>query len=506
MLGSSSSKKRAEGVEGRSVKSVLPCRWLKAVFFTFILMEVVCMSTLWASVQASEGSVPVGLSTAIAQVAKQNIPAVVHIEVTQRQKPTNPRLPFQNDPFFQNLFSGPKMPLKFNQELQGLGTGMIVDSQGNILTNSHIVGGGTEIQVLLSDGRSYSAKVVGTDPRTDLAVIKVPEKESLRHVIFSDSDKMGVGEWVVAIGYPRALRQTVTQGIISAKHRQGILNPTSYQDFLQTDAAINPGNSGGPLLNLEGGVIGVNAAIVAQSGGFEGIGFAIPSNVAFHIAKILIAHGKVERGWLGVSVQDFKPHIPQAFRVENGWGALIADLIKGGPAEKAGIQRGDVLISYQDKPIPDARTLLNEVTATPVGQVVGVTVLRRGKERGFSVKIANLENTLRLRVPSMKSRLGAEVRLLTSKEVERYGIRSTGGVAIIWLDPHGPLARAGFEVNDMVLEINGEAVEDLEGFTGLASSLKPNQRITLLALDHRSGRTGYVQVVVPQITMGKWAF
>ncbi len=497
MLSSSSSKKRAERVEGRSVKSLRPCHLLKAMFLTFILAEVVCTSMLCSSVQASERNVPVGLSTAIARVAKQNIPAVVHIEATQSQKPANPRLPFENAPSFQEFFSVPRMPLKLNRELQGLGTGMIVDSQGNILTNNHIVGGATEIQVLLSDGRTYSAKGVGSDPTTDLAVVKIPEKESLRHVIFGDSDKMEVGEWVVAIGHHRALHQTVTQGIISAKNRQGIMSPTSYQDFLQTDAAINPGNSGGPLLNLEGEVIGVNAAIVSQYGGFERIGFAIPSNMASHVAKILIAHGKVERGWLGVRVQDFKPRIPHAFPVKNGWGALISDLSKGGPAEKAGIQRGDVLISYQDKPIADARTLLNEVASTPIGQVVVITILRQGKEREFSVKIANREDTLRMRVPSTKSRLGAQVRYLTSKEVERYGIRSSKGVAIIWLDPHGPLARAGFEVNDVVLEINEEAVEGLEGFMELASSLKPNQRITLLALDHRSGRTGYVQVVVP---------
>lgn len=479
------------------MKRLFPCHLSKAVLFYFIITEVACIAVLWAPVQASERNVPVGLSTAIARVAKQNIPAVVHIEVTQRQEVANSILPFENDLFFRYFFDIPRMPRKFNRELQGLGTGMIMDSEGNILTNNYIVGGATEIRVLLSDGRMCPAKVVGTDPKTDLAVIKIAARKSLPHVIFGDSDKMEVGEWVVAIGHPRGLHQTVTQGIISARHRHGIINPSDYRDFLQTDAAINPGNSGGPLLNLHGGVVGVNAAIVSQSGWFEGIGFAIPSNMAFHIAKVLIAHGKVERGGLGVTVQDHTPHIPHVFRAENGRGALIADLIKGGPAEKAGIKRGDVLISYQDKPIPDARTLLNEVASTPIGQVVKVTVLRRGKEREFSVKIANLENTLRVRVSSMKSRLGAEVRLVTSKEVERYGLGSSRAVAIIWLDPDGPLASAGFEVNDVVLEINGQAIEDLEGLVALASSLKPNQRITVLALDHRSGRTGYVQVVVP---------
>ncbi|RLB14068.1 MAG: serine protease, partial [Deltaproteobacteria bacterium] len=180
------------------------------------------------------------------------------------------------------------MPRKFKQELRGLGTGMIMDEKGYILTNNHVVAGATEIKVLLANGKRYPAKLIGTDPKTDLAVIKISAKDPLPHVVFGDSDKVEVGQWVVAIGHPRGLDQTVTQGIISAKHRRGIMDPSSYQDYLQTDAAINPGNSGGPLLNLKGEVIGVNAAIATQSGGFEGIGFAIPSNMALHIAKELI--------------------------------------------------------------------------------------------------------------------------------------------------------------------------------------------------------------------------
>ena len=250
----------------------------------------------------------VDLSTAIAKVAKETIPAVVHIEVTQRQEVNNPFLPFENDPFFHYFFDVPHhMPRKFKRELKGLGSGMIMDAQGHILTNNHVVAGANEIQVLLSDGQYYPAKLVGTDPKTDLAVIQIKADENLPFVTFGDSDEMKVGNWVVAIGAPQGLDQTVTQGIISAKHRRGILDPSSYQDYLQTDAAINPGNSGGPLLNLQGKVIGVNAAIVSESGGFEGIGFAIPSNMAVHIADALIKNGKVERGWLGVSIRGLTP-------------------------------------------------------------------------------------------------------------------------------------------------------------------------------------------------------
>src|SRR5438445_3194718 len=274
------------------------------------------------------------LTTAIMQVAKQTIPAVAHIEVTERQTVPNP---FEQEPFFQHFFGLPRnMPKKFNREVKGLGTGMLMDAQGHILTNYHVASGASKIEVLLANGHTYAAQVVGTDPKTDLAVIKIDAKEALPSVTFGDSDAVAVGQWVVAIGHPRGRDQTVTQGIISAKHRRGISDPSSYQDFLQTDAAINPGNSGGPLLNLQGEVIGVNAAIASQTGSFEGIGFAIPSNMAVSVAKALMAHGTVERAWLGVSVQDVTPEVAKSAGIEERQGALIAEVVKGGPAEQAG--------------------------------------------------------------------------------------------------------------------------------------------------------------------------
>ena len=307
---------------------------------------------------------------------------------------------------------------------------------------------------------------------------------------------MEVGHWVVAIGYPRGLDQTATQGIISVRHRRGIMDPSSYQDFIQTDAAINPENSGGPLLNLQGEVIGVYAAIVSQSGKFEGISFAIPSNIAIHIARQLITHGKVERGWLGITIQDLTPDLAKSFGLETSKGALIADVVKGGPAEKAGIERGDVVMSYQGKGIPDASTLRNQMATGTFGKAVGVTLQRNGKRVQAIVKIGNLEDAIKMRTSSIKARLGAEVRAITSKEVGEYGLKSKQGVMIIWLDPKGPLIRAGFEVNDVILEINGQAIESLEGFVDILSALRPRQRVTLLAIDHQSGRTGYVQVTV----------
>jgi len=247
------------------------------------------------------------LISAITRVAKLAIPAVVHIDVVHRESYPNPWLPFKNDPFFRFFFDIPNMPDRIEKVMKGIGTGFLIDEKGHVITNYHVVAGATEIEVLMADGKRFQALLVGTEPRTDLALLRIKKVQGLPYLKFGDSDKVEVGEWVVAIGHPRGLDHTVTQGIISAKHRTGILNPNSYQDFLQTDAAINPGNSGGPLLNLRGEVVGINSAIVSQSGGYEGIGFAIPSNIASYVAKQLISNGKVQRGWLGVVTQDLSP-------------------------------------------------------------------------------------------------------------------------------------------------------------------------------------------------------
>jgi len=444
------------------------------------------------AVEALKG--PLDLRTAIIQVAQQTIPAVVHLEVTERQTAPNPFGPFENDPFFRFFF--PDVPREYKRELKGIGSGILVDPQGHILTNNHVAGGATKIQVLLANGATHPAKLVGADPKTDLAVIKIEVKEPLSPVSFGDSDKVEVGEWVVAIGHPRGLDQTVTQGIISAKHRKGITDPSTYQDFLQTDAAINPGNSGGPLLNLRGEVIGVNAAIMSESGGYEGIGFAIPSNMALHVANALIARGKVERGWLGVGAQDITPDLAQSFGLSSSKGALVAEISKGGPADKAGIKRGDVVLSYKGIEIPDASTLRNEVANTLIGAQVIVTIWRDKERKKITVTVGNLDDVSKIGSASLKERLGAEFRSISSKETEKYHIDSPQGVVITWLDPKGALAKAGFEVEDIILAIEGVAIESSESFANLISRVPPNKIITLVVIDHRRGNTGYAQVKV----------
>lgn len=469
---------------------------LHKLYYSVILCVAAFIILISQPLPAAERTKNFDLSTAIIQVAKQNIPAVVHIEVTARQEVPHQVSPFENDPFFKRFFNVPETPRKFKREIKGLGTGMITDAEGHILTNYHVAGGATKIEVLLSSGQRYPARLIGTDPKTDLAVIKIDVKESLPHVTFGDSDKVEVGEWVVAIGHPRGLDQTVTQGIISAKHRRGITDPGSYQDFLQTDAAINPGNSGGPLLNLYGEVIGVNAVIVSQSGGFEGIGFTIPSNMAVKVAQELIAHGKVERGWIGVSIQELTPEIAKSLQMETLKGAFIAEVVKGGPAEKAGLKKNDLVIAYQGKEIPDPAMLRDEVASTAVGQEVKITILRAGKKRELVVKIESLEASIKVNADNLKERIGIEVRSLLPGDIKKYGLKNNQGIVITWVDPKGVLGEAGFEVDDIILGIENQPIQSLEHFISLMSSLKPNQNITLLALDHGTGNIGNVQVKI----------
>jgi serine protease Do len=307
---------------------------------------------------------------------------------------------------------------------------------------------------------------------------------------------MEVGEWVIAIGHPRGLDQTVTQGIISAKHRMGITDPTSYQDFLQTDAAINPGNSGGPLLNLYGEVIGVNTVISTQSGGSEGIGFAIPSNMALHVARTIIARGRVERGWLGVSVQDLPPDLAKSLNTSATRGAIVNDVAKGGPAERAGLRKSDIIVSFQGNEVVDGAALRNMAALSPVGQDVRLVAIRQGKKYDFVAKTGDLREAVRYTSETTKARLGVEVRAVAAKESDKYGLDANQGVAISWIDPKGPLGAAGFEVGDMILAINEQSITGLDTFIELVGTLRPRQRVTLLAVDHGTGRTGTIQVVL----------
>lgn len=443
---------------------------------------------------AAKRSAP-NLTTAIIEVAEKSIPSVVHINVVQKTKVSSPLLPFFNDPFFKHFFED-RAPKKFKRELRGVGSGIIIRADGHILTNSHVVENATKIQVLLSSGEEYPARVIGADPKTDMSIIKIDPAKPLPFLKFGDSDKVVVGEWVVAIGHPRGLDQTVTTGIISAKNRRGITDPSSYQDFLQTDAAINPGNSGGPLLNLKGEVIGINGVIASASGGFEGIGFAVPSNIARYVAGELMAHGKVERGWLGVSVQDLTYDLAKKSGLEKSGGALVAEVTENSPAAEAGLKSGDVVLEFNGKPVPDAGYLRNSVAAVRPGDQADMVVWRDGKKMKVAVKVGNQQAASRLLASAMKEKLGIDVRPVSPEEMEKFETGENTGVAVEKIASGSPLAKAGLERGDIILELNGEAVEGVESFNNLLSTVASGRQIELTVLDHRTGRVGSLNVQV----------
>ncbi len=477
-----------------------------AIALSFLMLLPACSEqkkasspapALAASAEKNEKGATSGWATAIEDVAKKSIPAVVHIEVVERQVISNPFLGLEKNPLF-HYFGLPKQP-KIQRELFGLGSGMIIDAEGHILTNNHVVAGANKIKVIMADGRTFSGdsvKLVGTDSKTDIAVLQIEKQEKLPFLTMGDSDKLGVGQWVVAIGQPRGLSQTVTQGIISAMHRRGLVEPSSYQDFLQTDAAINPGNSGGPLLNLRAEVIGVNSAIMSQSGGFEGIGFAIPSNMAVYIAKQLIAHGKVERGWLGVSIQDLTPELAKSLKPASAKGALVADVTKDGPAEKAGIKKGDVIAEYQGKEVPDADTLRNLVASTPPGQDVTVGLIRNGQKESVKLSVGNLEEADKMLLGSLKEQLGVVVRAMTASDMESYGIEKQIGVIVTAVEPKGPAAKSGIGAGDVILEINKQLIDSPETLAAAVRMIGHGKRAELLVLNHSTGKTGVVAIVL----------
>jgi serine protease Do len=449
--------------------------------------------SLMMPVAATSGEAP-NLSTAIAQVAKQNIPAVVHIEVTQRQEVANPLLPFENDPFFRYFFNLPRMPRKFKRELRGLGTGMIMDQQGNILTNNHVVGGAREIQVWLADGTKYPATFVGTDPKTDLAVIRITAKDPLPQVIFGDSDLVEVGEWVVAIGHPRGLDQTVTQGIISAKHRGGITDPSSYQDFLQTDAAINPGNSGGPLFNMNGEVIGINTAIVAQG---QGIGFAIPINIAKALLPQLKT-GKITRGWLGLMIQDLTPELAKSFNIKETKGVLVSNVMPDSPAAKAGLEQGDVVVRFNGKAVENSRELSQMAAATTPNTPVKIDIIRNGTPKTIEVSVGTMPEEGQAAVPQAeKNKWGMTVQQLTPELAQHLGFDSSAkGVVISAVDPGSSADNGGLRPGDLIVEANRHKVEDIQDYQKAIKGVKPGENLLLLV--QRDSGTFFVVLQSPQ--------
>jgi serine protease Do len=302
---------------------------------------------------------------------------------------------------------------------------------------------------------------------------------------------------VVAIGHPQGLDQTVTHGIISAKHRRGIAEPSSYQDFLQTDAAINPGNSGGPLLNLAGEVIGVNAAIMSESGGFEGIGFAIPGNMALRVARQLISSGKVQRGYLGLTIQNLTPELARSFGASETNGVLVANVLKDGPAEKVGIKRGDIISAYQGKSVDNPDAFRNEMAVAPIGQTVTVTIFREGRFRDVNIRVSSDRELGKALLSSVTERFGIEVKPIGKTDAKKYGLNESNGVMVGRVEAKGPFGMAGIEAGDIILQINRKTVSEPDEFGEVLSTTPPGKNIILTVFDHRSLNASIVQVSAP---------
>ncbi len=373
----------------------------------------------------------------------------------------------------------------------------MIDEEGYILTNNHVVENTEAIQVTLSNDEEYEAEIVGRDPKTDLALIRIDSDAPLKALPLGDSDKLEVGDWVVAIGSPFGLGHTVTAGIVSAKYRR--IGAGAYDDFIQTDASINPGNSGGPLLDTEGRVVGINTAIFSRSGGSIGIGFAVPVNMAKDLIPQL-KEGKVIRGWLGVMIQEVTPDLAEKLALETEGGALVADVSDGGPAEEAGLKRGDVIVAFAGEPVREMNDLPLLVASTPPGTETTVTLVRDGKEKTLNVKIGTLEDESAARPAAVQEnhldRLGLEVREITPPLAERLGLGADHGVVVTKVVPHSPAANAGLRPGDVLVEFEQEPVQDPADFQRRFGELTPGD--TALLLVNRKGNTLFLTLRIPE--------
>ena len=393
-------------------------------------------------------------------------PGVVNIQVVKKVKnvgfgfrsfggPFGGQNPFGD---FFGPFSEGNPPRSFEQ--RGVGSGFVMNRDGYILTNNHVVEDADQIKVKLANGKEYDGKVVGRDPKTDLALVKINGASDLHSLQMGNSDDLKVGSWVVAVGSPFGLEQTVTAGIVSAKGR--VIGSGPYDDFIQTDASINPGNSGGPLINLKGEVVGINTAIIASG---QGIGFAIPINMAKEVVTQLQEKGHVTRGWLGVSIQEVTPELAKSFGLKEKKGALVAQVVSGSPAEKAGVEQGDVILEFDGKEVADSKDLPRIVASTPVGKAVTLRLSRNGKVVDQQVKVGEMEEKAEVaKTPSTKKSLGITVQNITREMAKGLGLKKETGVVVTGVEPGSPAADAGIRTGDVIREVNRKPVTDVQDF------------------------------------------
>jgi serine protease Do len=427
-----------------------------------------------------------------AEVVSRVSPAVVTIR-SERRVRASEQFPFMDDPFFREFFgdrSRNSQPRPQERLQRGLGSGVIVSADGYILTNHHVIDGAQEIRVELNDNRTLAAKVVGSDPPSDLAVLKI-DVQGLPVLPLGDSDRVRVGDVVLAVGNPLGVGQTVTMGIISAKGRSTGLSDGSFEDFLQTDAPINTGNSGGALVNTSGELVGINSQILSPSGGNIGIGFAIPANMARSVMDQLLKGGKVRRGMLGLTIQQVTPDLASSLGLSNVRGALVSSVQPGSPAERAGLKRGDVITAINGAPVSDSNSLRNQIARTQPGTEVSLTIARDSSEQQVRVTLGELPaDKSRAAVgdgsgdASNTGKLGISVEILTPALASRLDLPSSAqGLVVTGVDPTGPAAAAGIRENDLIEEVNRQPVRSVADLQ--AALQRTGERPALLLINRR---------------------
>ena len=450
-------------------------------------------STASASTLSETPMVPANFS----DLAEKVRSGVVNVQVVKKVKnigfgfrqfgnPFGEKNPFGD---FFGPFSEGNPPGGFEQ--RGVGSGFVMNREGYILTNNHVVEDADQIKVKLANGKEYEGKVVGRDPKTDLALIKINGSSDLQPLTLGNSDDLKVGSWVVAVGSPFGLEQTVTAGIVSAKGR--VIGSGPYDNFIQTDASINPGNSGGPLINMKGEVVGINTAIIASG---QGIGFAIPINMAKEIAPQLQEKGHVTRGWLGVSIQEMTPELTKSFGLKEKKGALVAEVVSGSPAEKAGIEQGDVIVEFDGKEVTESKDLPRMVASTPVGKAVTIKLSRSGKVLDRQVKVGEMEEkTEVVKTHSTKKSLGITVQNVTPEIAKGLGLKKETGVVVTRVEPGSPAADAGIQTGDVIQEVNRKPVKNVEDFVQKAEKAKDQDHVLLFL---QRGQNNLFAAVTPK--------
>ena len=445
---------------------------------------------------AAQPAVPVAQQTGpgFSGVARAVTPAVVNItsragRTRDSQGSRNPMEDFFGSPFGPQ---GPREPRE--RHGGGMGSGVIVSPDGYIITNNHVVDGAAELTVTLPDKREFKGKVLGTDPKTDLAVVKI-DARNLPFVAWGDSSKLQVGDYVLAVGNPFGLNSTVTLGIVSALGR-GHMGITQYEDFIQTDAAINPGNSGGALINTAGELVGINTAIISQTGGYQGVGFAVPASMTKPVFESLVSNGKVVRGFLGIGIQDLNQDLAKSFGLKEPKGALVTNVAEESPADKAGIKQGDVIVAFQGSSIEDAAALQRAVARMPVGTKASLRVIRNGHEQEVITTIGeqaetrqaaradrNLENAM----------AGVAVQSVTQQMARELGLQGKAqGVVVVGVEPDTRADLAGLAQGDVIREMNRQPVKSLKDYEKIVSSLKKDQDVLMLIT--RSGSSLFLTV------------